>query len=54
MFVPAGVPHTYEAIDARYLVVLTPRLVALIGELQQARGMGEAAIYQEYRSDVLE
>jgi mannose-6-phosphate isomerase-like protein (cupin superfamily) len=26
--VPAGVAHTYEAIQARYLVVLTPRLVA--------------------------
>src|SRR5262249_15950577 len=24
VFVPAGVPHTYSAADARYLIVLTP------------------------------
>src|SRR5947207_6826690 len=34
VFVPAGVPHTYHAVNARYLIILTPRLAALIGELQ--------------------
>src|SRR5689334_11150291 len=33
VFVPAGVPHTYEARDARYLIILTPRLAALIHQL---------------------
>src|SRR5216117_290378 len=37
VFVPAGVAHSYEAVDARYLVVLTPRLVALIEELQHTK-----------------
>src|SRR5215470_4740255 len=35
VFVPAGVAHTYEAIGARYLIVLPPRLRDLIAELQQ-------------------
>src|SRR5579859_4068478 len=36
VFVPAGVPHTYEAIgSARYLIILTPRLNDLIAELQR-------------------
>jgi mannose-6-phosphate isomerase-like protein (cupin superfamily) len=55
VFVPAGVPHTYEALDARYLVVLTPRLVALIAELQQTpRTTDESAIYRKYQSELLE
>ena len=33
VFVPAGVAHTYvTSDDARYLIVLTPQLEALIGE----------------------
>jgi len=55
VFVPAGVPHTYTAVDARYLVVLTPRLAALIAELQGAGDRGaHAAIYQKYDSTLLE
>jgi len=55
VFVPAGVPHTYRAEAARYLVVLTPRLAALIAELQAARdGAGHAAIYRKYESELLE
>ncbi|HEX6807977.1 MAG TPA: cupin domain-containing protein [Gemmatimonadaceae bacterium] len=55
VFVPAGVPHTYEALDARYLVILTPRLVALIAELQQSpRTTDESAIYRKYESELLE
>jgi mannose-6-phosphate isomerase-like protein (cupin superfamily) len=34
VFVPAGVPHTYrETTTSRYLIILTPRLSALIAEL---------------------
>src|SRR5437868_14518524 len=55
MFVPAGVAHTYEAIDARYLIVLTPRLDALIKEPQRERDRGEhPAIYRPHDSELLE
>jgi mannose-6-phosphate isomerase-like protein (cupin superfamily) len=55
VFVPAGVAHTYDALDARYLVVLTPRLIALIDELQRSRDpVAEPAIYRKYLSQLLE
>jgi len=55
VFVPAGVPHTYSATDARYLIVLTPRLDALIAELQSTRDpAAQAAIYSKYESTLLE
>lgn len=35
IFVPAGVAHTYEVVgQARYLILLTPRLDALIARLR--------------------
>ena len=47
VFVPAGVPHTYTAVNARYLIVLTPRLAALIAELQQtADRASHPAVYR--------
>ncbi|HVT39957.1 MAG TPA: hypothetical protein VHE78_12980, partial [Gemmatimonadaceae bacterium] len=55
VFVPAGVAHTYEAIDARYLVVLTPRLAALISELQQTPDRSvHAAAFRRHESTLLE
>jgi mannose-6-phosphate isomerase-like protein (cupin superfamily) len=55
VFVPAGVPHTYEAVNARYLIVLTPRLAALIGMLQQTPDQSlYPAIYREHQSELLE
>jgi mannose-6-phosphate isomerase-like protein (cupin superfamily) len=55
VFVPAGVPHTYEAISARYLIVLSPRLSALIGELQRTPDPEtHDAIYRKYESELLE
>jgi mannose-6-phosphate isomerase-like protein (cupin superfamily) len=55
VFVPAGVAHTYEAIDARYLIVLTPRIAALIQELQRTRDRsGHPAIYRAHDSELLE
>ncbi len=54
VYVPAGVPHTYSAVDARYLIVLTPRLAALIEELQSAPADSDyAAIYRRYQSTLL-
>src|SRR5438270_9004341 len=55
VFVPAGVAHSYEAVQARYLVFLTPRLAALISELQQASDAAtHADIYRNHRSELLE
>jgi mannose-6-phosphate isomerase-like protein (cupin superfamily) len=55
VFVPAGVPHTYQAHAARYLIIMTPRLAALIAELQAAREpVAHAAIYRKYESELLE
>jgi mannose-6-phosphate isomerase-like protein (cupin superfamily) len=55
VFVPAGVAHTYEALNARYLIVLTPRLAALIAELQQTSDRSRhPAVYQKYDSELLD
>jgi mannose-6-phosphate isomerase-like protein (cupin superfamily) len=55
VFVPAGVAHTYEATEARYLIILTPRLAALISELQQTPDPpAHAEIYRKYESELLE
>ena len=55
VFVPAGVPHTYVADgDARYLIVLTPRLRALIDELHVVPSSDHAAVYRRYASELLE
>ena len=56
VFVPAGVPHTYTAgPDARYLIVLTPRLKALIAALQSDRDPGhQREIYRRFDSELLE
>lgn len=56
VFVPAVVPHTYEALGhARYLIILTPRLNELIGELHGAPDQEQhRAILQWYQSEVLE
>ena len=55
VFVPAGVVHTYEAIDARYLIILTPRLAALIAELQRTPDREQhAEVYRTHDSALLE
>lgn len=55
VFVPAGVAHTYQAMDARYLIVLTPRLDALIRELQSTKDLAEhPAVYRKHQSSLLE
>jgi mannose-6-phosphate isomerase-like protein (cupin superfamily) len=56
VFVPAGVAHTYVSLpDARYLVVLTPRLRELIAELSSAADRsGDDEIYRRHRSELLE
>jgi mannose-6-phosphate isomerase-like protein (cupin superfamily) len=54
VFVPAGVAHAYEAIAARYLIILTPRLLELIAALQGTDRSAHAQIYQRYDSELLE
>jgi uncharacterized RmlC-like cupin family protein len=57
VFVPAGVPHSYEVSEpgTRYLIILTPRLAALIAALQGSRDPGAApGIYREHRSELLD
>ena len=55
VWVPAGVPHTYDAIHARYLLVLTPRIAELIRELQRTADYAlHPALYRKYESEMLE
>ena len=53
---PAGVAHTYTAEEgARYLIVLTPRLSALINALQADRDPAhQHDIYRRFDSEMLE
>ena len=55
IFVPAGMAHTYTAANARYLIILTPRLRALIAELQADRDpTHQREIYKRFNSELLE
>ncbi|HLJ78256.1 MAG TPA: cupin domain-containing protein [Acidobacteriaceae bacterium] len=56
VFVPAGTPHTYTAgPGSRYLIVLTPRLRALIAALQSDRDpTRQHEIYRRFDSELLE
>ena len=56
VFVPAGLAHTYTASPgARYLIILTPRLRALIAALQSDRDPArQHEIYRRFNSELLE
>lgn len=56
VFVPAGVAHTYTAgAGARYLIILTSRLSALIAALQADRDpTHQHEIYRRFDSEMLE
>jgi hypothetical protein len=56
VFVPAGVAHTYQALEgARYLLILTPRLRDLIAELQSNRDVeAQAEIHRRYQSELVQ
>ncbi len=55
VFVPAGVPHTYQALPgARYLLVANPRLSALIAALQSAPPTEHPDLYRRHASELLE
>lgn len=56
VFVPAGLAHTYTAAPgARYLIILTPRLSALVATLQLDHDPAHhREIYQNFNSELLE
>jgi mannose-6-phosphate isomerase-like protein (cupin superfamily) len=57
VLVPAGVPHTFGNAGpepSRFLIILSPRLDALIAELHAADRQEHIAIYQRYESELLE
>ena len=56
VFVPAGTAHTYTTSpDARYLIVLTPRLSLLIDALHADRHPEhQREIYRRFDSELLE
>lgn len=56
VFVPAGIAHTYSAGEgARYLIILTPRLSALIAALHADHDPAhQHEIYRRFDSEVLE
>jgi mannose-6-phosphate isomerase-like protein (cupin superfamily) len=56
LLVPRGVPHSYwnpEAEPARYLLVMTPRIHALVEALHSGERDDFAAIFREHASELL-
>ncbi len=53
--VPAGLPHTYAvaAHPCRYLIILTPRLDALIKELMETPFAKHGEVLKKYRSEII-
>lgn len=56
VFVPAGVAHTYyeAAGPTRYLIIMTPRLRALIAALHKAPRQEHHTIMRQFASEVVE
>jgi uncharacterized cupin superfamily protein len=56
VFVPAGVAHAYYEAHGptRYLIIMTPRLRDLIGELHQAPFDQHNAIMHRYDSEIVD
>ena len=55
VFVPAGVPHTYFVAGGptRYLIILTPRLRALVEALHSTPREQHGAVMKEFESAIL-
>ena len=55
VFVPAGTAHDYFETDGpcRYLIILTPRLDALIQELMQTPYPKHGEVLREYASEIV-
>ena len=55
VFVPAGVPHTYFVAGepTRYLIVLTPRLKALIDALHASPRAQHGEVLRKFESEIV-
>jgi mannose-6-phosphate isomerase-like protein (cupin superfamily) len=55
MLVPGGVPHSFGSPgNVRYLIITTPRILALIDALHAASAtIDEAAIYRQFDSEIV-
>jgi uncharacterized cupin superfamily protein len=57
VFVPAGVAHTFVALtlDTRYLIILTERLLSLIGSLSSDQDRDrKGEIYRAHASEIVD
>ena len=55
VFIPAGVPHDYQTLEnTRYLIILTPRLKALIDELHTVTFDKHPEVMRKYDSEIVE
>jgi len=56
VFVPAGVPHSYHEANGptRYLIIMTPRLHALISALHASPREEHNAIMRSFDSEILD
>jgi mannose-6-phosphate isomerase-like protein (cupin superfamily) len=57
VLVPAGVPHTFGNAGpepSRYLIVMPTRLQEMISKLHEVEPEDQAAIYEQYDSQLLE
>ena len=56
VLVPKGTPHSYwnaGEIEARYVLVMSPRIAALVAELHSGSGESYAAIFRRHASELL-
>lgn len=55
VFIPAGVAHDYQTLEnTRYLIILPPRLKALIDELHTIPFDKHAEVMRKYDSEIVE
>ena len=56
VLVPKGTPHSYwnaGEIEARYVLVMSPRIAALVAELLSGSGESYAEIFRRHASELL-
>ena len=56
VLVPKGTPHSYwnaGDVEARYVLVMSPRTAALVAELHSGSGESYAEIFRRHASDLL-
>ena len=56
VLVPKGTPHSYwnaGEIEARYVLVMSPRIAALVAELHSGSGESYAEIFRRHASELL-